>query len=175
MVKKIIIVFFLLSICTMLSCFGFSSEKVKIQIYNSLFKDAIMIEIPKPDLTETYRTQIKEKELEEFKSQIKKIYNIKMYSHDAAIFGGFKEGFRGLLIFKKHIQEKNIIVLYSVKQGAMIVRECDIFPMKKAKLPNINVYEFLVPTKLVEILRLHENSLPKQGMFITSWQLDYEE
>lgn len=174
MMKKVIIalIFFILATPV---CFGLiSQQKVKSQIYDLLFKDAIMIEIPKPDLTETYRSQIKEKELETFKNQIKKIYSIKMYSHDAAVFGGFKEDFYGLLIFKKH-QEKNIIMLYSVKKGAMIVRECDIFPTKKAKLPNINVYEFQLPKEAVEILKMHENSLPQQGMFITSWQMDYEE
>lgn len=169
---KKIIIWFSLVLLMISGC----QSNLKSKIYETFFKDIVsasIIKIVNPDLKYTVIDGL---EIEIIKSEMSKINDIREYSSNAQPLSYFKRGYRALYINKKvNIEKKKWMVLYSTEEQSMIVRKYDIFPDTKVKLPNITVYEFKIPQKVVDILSEHEKTLPNEGFFIGSWPLDMEE
>jgi len=151
---------------------GCNEDKTENFVYVKVIKDMSLAWLYKRVDRELFRVEIKREDLKIIIDDLKNISAIKEYSADAAPFGGFKEGFKSIMIYNEN-QKRNIALLYSIDEKAMIIRKCDIFLGEGIDLPLITVYEFELSKRVVQILKKYEEQIPDGGYFYSSWPSDY--
>lgn len=115
-----------------------------------------------------YFTIIKDNELERLKNNFEKMEVVKKYPAYSSPGGGFEYGYRALLIAKKNEKFARVI-LYSLYDKKIIVRERDIFSGSTEKGMNITVYKCKIPQEAIDILSKHESELPKGGFYLSTF------
>lgn len=147
---------------------GCSENALKSKVNEFLFNDTLGIQIT-VFTDDDYSSIITGQELENFKAYMKSIRIVKKYSTEVVPLGGFRKGYKGFLI-KKENDPKMYIVLYSIKEQSILIRESDILQIKP-DIKNITIVECKIPKKAVNLLKKHESKLPTNGTFITTFSV----
>jgi|SRR5690554_5006764 len=170
--SKLKISLLILTLCITTGCsFGVNKSE---KIYKAIFKNMKTAVIHKKlfegigDL-KFYRAIISDVDMDIIKKEMKDIKDIK---EDYATFGGYKKGYRGLFIDDNPNTITYLVVLYSIEERTFVVRECDVYPKRKAEFPKIKVYTLKMPDKVAEILEKYEQTLPAKGRYESTWPLD---
>lgn len=156
------------SICIFIVGCSINENDLRKNINNTVFENAKVIAVVKVTETKYLKSLIKDEELNIIKDELKKIKNIRKIKINPSDF--FKEYHLSFIFYNG--SKKSKTVLYSTSLKLMMIREHDIFPEKPRSFPEIYVYRFKIPEKVLEILKEHENKLPNEGEFIDNWPFD---
>lgn len=165
--KKLIYVICFSTCIFIIGC-SLNKNVLRENINNAVFENAKVIAVVKLTETKYLKSLIKGEELNTIKEQLKKINNIKKIKINLSDF--FKEYHLSYIFYNG--SEKSKTILYSTSLKLMMIREHDIFPEKTGTFPEISVYRFIIPEKVLEILKEHERKLPNEGEFIDNWPFD---
>lgn len=151
------------------SAFCYSS--LNHEIYDYYFKNAEVaaVAVYLPEKFATLLLKFSRREINVLKSEMKSITKVKKYESDPNYFRTFKEGFHAMYIYQK--DGRYNMILYSITERSMIVREEDFKKDVDVSDKSIVVYQFPISSRIVKILTAHEKKVPKEGYFIDHWPL----
>jgi hypothetical protein len=151
--------------------YSFCDSSLNHEIYDFYFKNvevaAVAVYLPKKFAT--LLLKFSRSELNILKSEMKSITKVKKYESDPNYFKTFKEGFHAMYIYQKNGRYN--MILYSITEKSMIVREEDFKKGVDVSDKSIVVYQFPMSQRIVKILTAHEKKAPKEGYFIDHWPL----
>lgn len=168
--KKYNLFFCLFIVSTLVGCSSNDNDLQK-KINNNLFNNVQKIVVVNFADPYYHSSTIKGKELSIVKNELKKINNIKIIKLD---HNNYFEGYHLIyLFFNKSKKSKEI--LYSLNLKTVMIKETDVIPEKlneqNEKSNETTIYQFIISERILEILKEHEQKLPKEGEFFSSWPL----
>lgn len=137
-------------------------------IYDKVFSDVNQITLFKFDLdfSQICQAFITGDDLKKVKEDLKNISCIHEICANRAEAGGFKEGFQVLYLLKT---KKQLPILYSTSENAIIVNKSDVVPYRDTDKRKITVIQFSVKKSVMNTITLYEKKLPPSGFYIDSW------
>jgi RAB protein geranylgeranyltransferase component A len=158
----------------LLSCQSLALTQLKAKtVYHKIFSDVDQIMLYKLDINSNHDCQvfITGADLKKIRHGLKRIKYVQEIYADRTDVKSFKEGFRVLFLMEG---ERNLPILYSPAEDAIMVNKEDVVPYQEKDQTKITVLQFKVKKSVMKIIERYEAKLPSNGFFIDSWPYNEE-